>query len=120
MDALPHQQDRLILRALAPRVEIILTAELRRADGPHQRQLLQALENFLAPRQRIEDATRVSQFLVHKLLGLRAARILQPAIVVHDLVTVQVVGDRLDLGLRRSERRRTRRRRPVLRHRHSR
>jgi len=47
--------------------------------------------NLRATRQRIENAARVCQFLAHKLLGFGAARILQPAIVVHDLMTVQVV-----------------------------
>ncbi len=72
MDALTHQQHRLILAAFSPSIEVILPADLRRPDRPNREQFFQPLMNLRTPRQRIENAPRIRQLLAHVLLSRRA------------------------------------------------
>jgi hypothetical protein len=101
LKTLPHQQDRLVLRAFAPGIKEVGPANLGRPDRASRKQLGKPLMNAIAPGQGIKQAARVSHFLAHILLRVRTVGILQPAIGIGDLVPVDGIDDRIHLGLGR-------------------
>ena len=58
--------------------------------------------NLLASGKRIEQAAGVSKLFADVLLRVGILRVLQVAVVVNDLVTMQGVGYRFDFGARRT------------------
>ena len=99
VESFAHIKDWLVLRAFAPRVEVIPARELRRRDAADRKQLGQAFVDSCAPRKRIEQRTGVRHFFGDKLLRLGALAILEPPVVVDDARAVEIVRDGFDLDL---------------------
>ena len=101
VNAFAYVKNRLILHALAFRIEIVGASNLRRTNAPHGKQFRQPLLNHSPTRQRVQHAPRVGEFVLHPSLRLRRGAVLQPAVVVDDLMTVQRILHRLHGSLRR-------------------
>ncbi len=98
VNALANVEHRLVLLAVATRVEVIVAADLGVAQIADLEQLLHAVVQLVAAGQLVENAARVGQLLGDPLLRLGSAAVFQPAVRVDNLVAEVVVGDRLLFG----------------------
>src|ERR1039458_7826097 len=108
VQSLAHIKDGLVLVAFAAGMEIVLTPQLRNSDGPNLKQLREARIDLVAPGQRVENGARVAEFLIDVALGVGIIRILEIAVGIDDLVTLNRVLDRGNFGFRRTDRKSTR------------
>ena len=92
-----HVKHRLVLHALAPRIEIMFPGNHRRRHAANGQQLRQPFVDRLPTRQRIEHHPRVRIFFRDPLLRLGALCVLEPAVVIDDRRPMKNIGHGLDL-----------------------
>ena len=78
-------------------MKVILATELRNADVANLKKLCETGVDLVASRQRIENGTRVSEFLLDIELGVRIVCILEVSVRIDDLVALDSVLDRSSL-----------------------
>ena len=97
-------KDRLVLVALAPGVEVILSAHVRSAEGANLQQLRKARLDLVASGKRVENGARVGEFLLDVQLGVRIIRIFEVPVGIDNLVAVDRVLDWSNFGFWRAGR----------------
>ena len=90
------------MRSLTAGIEVKIAAQLGRANGADGEELGQALVSLGPSGERVEDTAGVGEFIVDVLLSVGGLGVLQPAVRIGDLVTVNGVFDDLGLGFGRS------------------
>ncbi len=89
----------LVLHAFAAGVEIIFAADLWLADAADAEEFGEALVNGVAAGEGIEESVGISHLLGHPLLSVGTGAILEPAVVVDDLHSVERLLERTLLRL---------------------
>src|ERR1700694_2627503 len=83
-------------------MEVILATHLRSSDGANLKQLRKTRIDLVASGERVKDRASVTEFLLDIELGVGIVRVFQVAITIDDLVTLDRVLNRNNLGFRRT------------------
>ena len=100
--ALAHEQDRLVLEARVPEIEVASAPTLGHGEAGIVVELRETIPERIAGRSVHEFAEKRS-FLLHPADGLREVGVLQPAVGIGDARAVVVVHDVREPGLRVEE-----------------
>src|SRR3982075_4076250 len=83
-------------------MEVILATHLRSSDGANLKQLRKTRIDLVASRERVKDRAGVIEFLLDIKLGVGIVRVFQISVAIDDLVTLDSVLNRCNLGFRRT------------------